>query len=81
MRIDPDLQGRGLGTEFARFQIEECCSLGARVVRLLTSWGGLGCLAYSLPGNLEWVLRRAVTLGCNGKKNWSEWFLLYEIRL
>ncbi|MBC7339322.1 MAG: GNAT family N-acetyltransferase [Firmicutes bacterium] len=37
MRIDPDLQGRGLGTEFARFQVEECRRLGARVARLLTA--------------------------------------------
>lgn len=37
MRVDPDLQGRGLGTEFARFQVEECRRLGARVGRLLTA--------------------------------------------
>ncbi len=39
MRVDPDYQGRGLGTEFARFQFEEAVRLGAKVVRL-TTWEG-----------------------------------------
>ena len=39
MRVDPDYQGRGLGTDFARFQVEEALRLGAKVVRLAT-WEG-----------------------------------------
>lgn len=37
MRVDPEFQGQGLGTEFARFQFAEAVRLGAEVVRL-TTW-------------------------------------------
>ncbi len=38
MRVHPSAQGRGAGTAFSRFQVEEARRLGAHVVRLGTSY-------------------------------------------
>lgn len=37
MRVHPEVQGQGVGTEFTRFQVDQAKRLGARVVRLLTA--------------------------------------------
>ncbi len=63
MRVHPEAQGHGVGTEFTRFQVEEAERLGARAVRLLTAESNLA--VRRLAGE---------KLGFRLRGRWSTWW-------
>lgn len=63
MRVHPEVQGKGVGTEFTRFQVEEAERLGAEAVRLLTAEDNHA--VHRLAGE---------KLGFRLRGRWSEWW-------
>ncbi|MHB0886344.1 MAG: GNAT family N-acetyltransferase [Bacillota bacterium] len=63
MRVHPEAQGKGVGTEFTRFQVDEAERLGARAVRLLTAEDNLA--VHRLAGE---------KLGFTLRGRWSTWW-------